>query len=249
MRVRVLIAVAAALTVTSSAAAQQITGRVVDASTREPIAGVTLRLTRGATEAGSSVSDSAGRFQIQAAAPGRYRLTALRLGYADLRSDEIELERDSVVTLDLALQGQALDVEPVTVNATRDPYLQARGFYERRQAGTGDFMTADQIRRRNAQTLVDLLRGMRGVKIQRVNWKQEVYFAGANCLPQVNIDGITVRYGGRTVRASSPQSIEDLVNVSHIRGVEVYRGSSGVPIEFEGPNAACGVIVVWTAVR
>ena len=49
-------------------------------------------------------------------------------------------------------------------------------------------------------------------------------------------------------QAGGAPSLEDLVNVSHIEGIEVYRGS-GVPMEFEGPNASCGVIVVWTRVR
>jgi hypothetical protein len=91
-------------------------------------------------------------------------------------------------------------------------------------------MNAETVRRRNSYFLADLLRGMRGIKIQRVNMRNEVYFTGANCFPMIVLDGVTVRWGGKQV----PD------------GIEAYRGGSGAPTEYIGPNAACGVILIWT---
>jgi hypothetical protein len=61
------------------------------------------------------------------------------------------------------------------------------------------------------------------------------------------MDGVTVRYGGR--RANNVQPLEDLVVGMHVEGIEVYRGGSGAPTAFVGPNAACGVILIWTRHR
>jgi hypothetical protein len=226
--------------------AQRIDGRVTDRATGEPIPTVVFRLMKGDVEIAAAVSDSAGRFFLAAPGFGRYHLFGTRVGYADAQSPILELNAAGTFTAELTMGVEAIEITPIDVTVPRNRYLETRGFYERLQAGTGDYRTGDQLRSRNQQTLVDILRGMRGVKIQRVNWKSEVYLAGANCLPQIVVDGVTVRYGGKSLRAYDALTIEDLVNVAHIEGIEVYRGSSGVPIEFEGPNASCGVIVVWT---
>jgi hypothetical protein len=239
--------VAAALP--SAAAAQRIDGRVIDSATRQPIAAVAFRLMKGDAEVASALSDSAGRFSLEAPELGRYHLRGSRVGYADAQSAVIDLNAQGTFTAELAMGVEAVEVAPIAVTVPRNRYLETRGFYERLQTGTGDYLTGDQLRARNQQSLVDVLRGMRGIKIQRVNWKSEVYFAGANCLPQIIVDGVTVRYGGKSLRTFDALTVEDLVNVSHIEGIEVYRGSSGVPVEFEGPNASCGVIVVWTRLR
>jgi outer membrane cobalamin receptor len=145
------------------------------------------------------------------------------------------------------MRGEAVKLTPLTLDAPRDRYLESNGFYERMKTGSGHFMTGDQIRKRNAFALADLLRGMRGIKIQRVNSRSEVYFTGANCLPMIILDGVTVRWGGKSVGTIQP--LEDLVPISHIDGIEVYRGGSGLPPEFIGPNAGCGVILIWTRHR
>jgi hypothetical protein len=245
MRSTTFFALLAALAAPPSAAAQRIDGRVIDGATGQPIPAVAFDLMKGDSGVTSTVSDSAGRFVLTAPGFGRYHLLGTRVGYAEARSPVIDLNREGTFTVELTMSVEAVDVAPLAVTVPRSRYLQARGFYERMETGAGDYMTGDQVRRRNAQTLVDVLRGMRNVKIQRMNWKSEVYLAGANCLPQFVVDGVTVRYGGKSVRVAGALTVEDLVNVGHIEGIEVYRGS-GVPVEFEGPNAACGVIVVWT---
>jgi hypothetical protein len=243
------LAVLTLLTLPTAALGQRIDGRVLDAASREPIAEVVVRLMRADAAVASALTDREGRFTIAPPAPGRFTLVATRLGYADARTTAFDLDVGETITADLQLSVEAVAVADLEVSVPRDRYLEAKGFYERMATGTGDYRIGEDVRRRNPQTLVDVLRGMRGIKIQRVNWKHEVYFAGANCLPQIIVDGVTVRYGGRSVEAAGALSIEDLVNPSHIEGIEAYRGGSSVPLEFEGPNAACGTIVVWTRLR
>ena len=246
------VAALAVLTLLSLPAAvlgQRLDGRVLDAASGEPVPDAVVRLIQGDTAVASALTDRGGRFIIAPPAPGRFSLVAVRLGYADARTAPFDLDIGQTISADLHLSVEAVAVADLEVSVPRDRYLESKGFYERMASGTGDYRTGDDVRRRNPQTLVDVLRGMRGVKVQRVGWKHEVYFAGANCLPQVIVDGVTVRYGGRTVQAGGALSVEDLVNPSHIEGIEAYRGGSGVPLEFEGPNAACGTIVVWTRLR
>ena len=43
-----------------------------------------------------------------------------------------------------------------------------------------------------------------------------------------------------------PIVIEDYITMDLLEAVEIYRGASEVPAEFGGPDANCGVIVLWT---
>lgn len=221
---------------------QTIRGRVVDASTRQPVAAVAVRLLRADVQVAEVASDSAGRFLINVKQPGRYRLHGSRIGYADATTQYMELLSDQSIDAELQMSGQAVKIAPLTLTASPSRYLDGKGFYERQALHQGDFLTADQIRRRNAPSLVDVLRTMKGVKIQRMGQRQEVYLTGTNCLPTIVVDGVTLRWGGR--QAVGPP-LEDLANVHHIEGIEVYRGN-GAPPEYEGPNSACGIILIWT---
>jgi len=238
------IVVCGLLLIAAPLGAQTITGRVIDAQTREPLSAVTLRLVRGDRDIASAVSDSLGAFMLTASVSGNYAILATRIGYAPLRTSVLELERGQALGIELQLSGEAVRIAPLTAVVARNPYLESKGFYERMRGREGAFMTEEQIRRRNASTLVDVLRTMRGVKIQRNGWRQEVYLAGGDCLPQITVDGVTMRWGGRSIGTIQP--LEDIVSVTHIQGIEVYRGGSGAPREYIGPNAGCGLILIWT---
>jgi hypothetical protein len=236
--------IAALLCAPAGLAAQTLAGRVVDALSRQPLRDVELHLMQGDRVVGSTVSDTLGRFSINAPSRGRFRLQGKRIGYADALTDYVEIPPDERISAELSMSSSPVRVAPLTVEATRSAYLDEHGFYARQSVGHGDFITGDQITRRNAQTMSDLLRGLRGIKIQRVGYNSEVYFAGANCYPTIVVDGQTMRWGGRTLGATQP--LDDLVRIAHIDAIEAYRGGSGAPTEFVGPNAACGVILVWT---
>src|SRR5262245_6779446 len=143
---------------------QVVHGRVVDATTRQPISSAAVRLLDGETVVAASMSDSAGRFQLRVQHSGRFLISALRIGYV-IAISPVELSSARSDTLELALQAEAVKLAPLTLTTPRDRYLESKGFYERLQSGTGDFMTSEQIRKRSAQSLADLLRSMRGVKI------------------------------------------------------------------------------------
>lgn len=224
--------------------AQTVTGRVIDAYSREPLNAVTLRLLQGDREIAATISDTLGRYTLEADVSGRYTIVTSRIGYGNLRTEVLDLERGQALGLELQMSSEAIRIAPITALVARNPYLETKGFYERMRGREGDFMTEETIRKRNASTLVDVLRTMRGVKIQRNGWRQEVYVAGGTCLPQIVVDGVTLRWGGRN--AGTIQPLDDLVSVPHIQAIEVYRGGSGAPREFVGPNAGCGLILIWT---
>jgi hypothetical protein len=239
----VCIVISLALT-PSVAASQSLRGRVVDAASRQPLLGVYLKLLRDEKVVATATTDSTGRFVVSAPTGGRYRLAGSRLGYADATSAPVELSAGEAINAELLMSSEPVKVAPLVVERPPDPYLASTGFYDRMKSNSGDFMTGDQVKHRNSLSVVELLRGLRGVRVQRVNSNNEVTFIGANCYPIVAVDGVTMRWGGKTLGPGQP--LDDLVRVDHIDAIEAYRGGAGAPTAFVGPNASCGVILIWT---
>jgi hypothetical protein len=62
----------------------------------------------------------------------------------------------------------------------------------------------------------------------------------------VYVDHHLVSTGGLMAAGAEPAAIDDLVSPHDVFAMEVYRSPAEVPSEFHGPNAGCGVIVLWT---
>jgi hypothetical protein len=59
------------------------------------------------------------------------------------------------------------------------------------------------------------------------------------CLPRVFLDGIPVH-------VADTEMLDDLASPEVVEAIEFYRFAPEVPPQFQGADAACGVLVVWT---
>ncbi|HEX4601681.1 MAG TPA: TonB-dependent receptor [Gemmatimonadales bacterium] len=96
-----------------------IAGHVRDAVTGQPLAGVLVTVDSGARGALSA----GGTYRIREVHSGWHRLQASALGYETAVRDSVRVESGLVVTVDFALQPQALTVAPVRVEARPDVVL------------------------------------------------------------------------------------------------------------------------------
>ena len=62
------------------------------------------------------------------------------------------------------------------------------------------------------------------------------------CWPMVYLDRHLIRNGGFDM----PATLDEILSGFDLSAVEVYRTPAEVPPTFNGPNAGCGVIVLWT---
>ena len=95
---------------------QTLRGAILDADTRQPLPGATLRLL--GTEYGA-VADSLGRFRLEGVPVGRYQAEASYVGYERLLLPEILLEAGKEVVLRLELRPAAAQLAGVEVRAAR----------------------------------------------------------------------------------------------------------------------------------
>ncbi|MCL4865927.1 MAG: carboxypeptidase-like regulatory domain-containing protein [Gemmatimonadales bacterium] len=215
------------------------TGVVTDASTKLPLAGVEVLIDGHNRPA---LTDAQGRFLIQRVPDGN-RVVLFRLvGYRPVRTMAAFKRGDTTVVNGIMI-GLAVQLDSVLVRGTTERFrgmgMGLEAFEERRKMGFGIFLDSTLLRRNEHRELGDLLRGEPGINVTRVRGGGWLIYAGRGsqrCLSQLYVDGIKFPKGTST----------DMVTVSNLVAVEVYRSAAGVPLEYGGMTAACGVVLLWT---
>jgi hypothetical protein len=238
---RMAFPILAGLIIAAPVTGQTISGKLLDGSTRQPIASGSLALLKeDSTVATSAATDTAGNFVLRAPAAGSYHLRAERMGYRTAMTPPLELEDKDTLRVEFRLSVEAVELNPITVTGySRRPPGPLGGFYDRaRRGGFGRFITREQIERQHPSQTTDLLRTVAGIQLTpaRFGGRYNVRMRGG-CAPRVYLDGIPIRMAGTT--------IDDLVQPSELEGIEIYRSSAEVPGEFSSLSS-CGAIALWT---
>jgi hypothetical protein len=186
-------------------------------------------------------TDVTGRVVLPPAPVGDYVIIARRFGFLPDSQRTRLGEKDPAPTITFRLRTSAhkLDTARIESAALRDKMVD---FERRRATGRGTFITRDDIERRNAMTVADLLRTVRGLAVRTSTGRTEVRFVRANtrvdggdCPPEIWIDG--VRAFGATVDEFDPGEIE---------GIELYRSLGQIPAAYLSRSSACGLVMIWT---
>ncbi len=93
-----------------------ITGRAIDAQTREPLLGVNILLegtNQGAT------TDIDGRYEIEEVAPGSYNITASYIGYSSNTRSNVIVQSKGNDDINFELSPTDLELETVDVRANQ----------------------------------------------------------------------------------------------------------------------------------
>jgi len=185
------------------------------------------------------ITDSAGRFRLQPVPPG-LRLFAVRaLGYRPIMWT-LTLEPGQSAKGRIGLHRIDIAVVLPELTVVGEQYVPARiaDFYQRRRFGLGHYMDREDIERRNAFMVTDLLEGMAGVRV--------FHNSGNPFMSQVaflRCERIGVYLDGSRLWGDPGENLS-LINPADVEAMEVYRGPSELPAEFMSDN--CAAIVVWT---
>ncbi len=221
-----------------------------------PVAGVTVALVGTTVRLTTGLN---GRFLIHGLPGGRFQLTLQKLGYRSI-SSEVDIGDADTLRLSFTLESGRSQLERVTVTE-RGRSLRLAQFDERREKGGGQYMTADDIAKRNTPFATELMRTLKGMNVkpypdgaggvqyfamstrsgtrdaffQARKGQAESYVIG--CPMEVYIDGIVM---------PTPFNLDHLPPPSAIEGVELYSGPAMVPLKFGGTERRCGVVLIWT---
>lgn len=209
-----------------------VAGTVRDTSgTPVPLAQINVGTTR-------THSDSAGRYTLANLPVGRNTISVRRLGFEPLFAD-IDLVAGSTASLDLVLASVPMRLPTLTAESEALERVRLADFYRHREIGNGFFFNRRELEDKKAARLSDVLRRLPGVRISsdRSGRASLRMSRSANCPPDFWIDGQRAPF----------LNVDDLP-LRDIEALEVYRGASGVPPEFNNRlgNPACGAVIIWT---
>jgi hypothetical protein len=243
MRARDLIPAIVLAVGADAAGSQSISGRVVDADSRAPVARAEVILTDStARELRRIESDSTGGFFLRLTAEGSYVLRVSHLAYARYASDPVEVGPAEGVTLEIRMGRTAIPLEPIVVTARSSTRMAE--FHQRRLTNAfGRFMTEEEIDRRSPLQTSDLLRGVAGIALSPVRTRGRTITritlpsSFGRCEPAFWVDGVRLSATGAPV--------DDVLSPETVAGIEVYSSTAGAPAQY-ADSRGCGTILFWT---
>jgi hypothetical protein len=220
--------------VTSRAANAVLTGRVLDP------AGAPLPRARVSVDSSYALSDNDGRFMLRSLRSGTRLVVIRRLGY-DPKEVIVALRARAPTDVTVKLSEFVPVLDTVRVRAVAlDIGLQRLGFAQRRAAGTGYYLTPQQVAERGASRLTDLL--VEAPMLRRTAEGGRTIITGRphgvnlfqGCVSYF-VDGVRWRGDG----------VEDFIYPTEVAAIEVY-SSNFVPSQFAHSIEPCETVVIWT---
>lgn len=236
----------------SGTSAQVVSGVLLQTVDGRPVAGAEVLLLRTWDDdpVAVTVTDTAGHFRFALSGRGRFLLAVEHLGRRTSVDHPLTLLRSDPVDVRIDLPVEAIELAPISVEASaREPRLDRMGFYRRQLGGMGRFLGPAEFERRRPTRLTDMLQAMNGVRLVPrryggglvVVMRGTLSFRRAECTPRVLLDWKEVTGGA--------EELDAVIDPALVAGMEVYTRSIAVPAEFGTSNAAFGVIAIWTGAR
>ena len=257
----------------ASMAGQEVSGRLLESETRQPIVWGTLALLDTAFNAVTqTLSSPTGAFVLEAPEAGSFYVLAEALGYEPKADGILELGEGGSVSIEFYLKPKPLEMDSLIVAMRRVRtyrYLTEVGYYERKNMGFGTFVSPEEIQRRRPFTTSDLLRNVPDLYIEegdRAGTRVYLVRGGSRCNPSVLVDGSRVFNDPHTERggpladvqsARNPSAfkveredqgivLERMVDIEDISAVEVHTRPTSIPLQYGGTQETCGLLMVWT---
>jgi hypothetical protein len=181
--------------------------------------------------AASARTDERGAYTLHRLPAGTLELEVRRIGFAAERRT-VELRGGRTTRVDVRLE-RAVALDSVAVVARRLQYPEFES--HRRLSISGRFLDQDEIDRRHASSMSEIVYTLNGFWVvgsgpgARVVSSQPSSLGGS-CEANIVIDRMP------------EQRIND-VSMSEVAAVEAYPGGRGAPPQYRSP---CGVIMIWT---
>ncbi|MHB1688962.1 MAG: TonB-dependent receptor [Ignavibacteriaceae bacterium] len=209
----VMFLIAPLFTLTLAGSTGKISGKVIDANTKEPLIGANIVV------AGSSMgaaTDINGEYFILNLSPGVYQLKATEIGYAPVIINNVKVSVDQTTRLDIEMSEQAVQVKGVVVTASR-PIVQ------KDLTSTQSNISGHEINMlpvEDVQSVINLQAGVvdghfRGGRIGEVKYL---------------IDGVSVNdvYSGQSTMEADINSVQELQVITGTFNAEYGEALSGV---------------------
>lgn len=221
---------------------QVLRGRVLSATSGEPVVGAEIAAADSVGSRLTASSDSAGRFVIRLVRSGSYRVSTAHIAFRAPSVSTLTVGHDEDVVVEITMAEATLQLRPLVVVARRRSSVSPLGgYYERldrySKLGIGRFITREDIDRSPRGRITDYLVDIPFVQVQHgrgFTRTPVLQRRGSQCMPKLYVDGLPIL----------TEDLDDLVGVEDLEGLEVYRGITEIPGEYWDRDG-CGVILAW----
>lgn len=206
-----------------------------------------------------------GRFRITHLPVGQYLIIVRRMGYHPA-SEIVEVPANDTLRSAYALTRAPQGLDTVHVVTERRSFRMME-FEDRRKLGEGQFLTQKQIDKHNSVDVSDLLRFFfMGLKIKEgaggvgsggqtqeyvtssrgwggvttlgnPNDPKSQVIVPTDCYMQIIVDDVIM---------PTPLDLALLPSPREVAGIELYTGPATLPVRYNGLDARCGLIMIWT---
>lgn len=177
-------------------------------------------------------TDSLGRFSLALPEISVAVVRARRLGY---RAAYTTRRTADTATVALVLPPVGQQLATVRVSAWDNRALAAQ--MERKRYWGGQHIGREEIERRGAFRISDMMRGRAGFNVRPERYGNGRVLGRRDCAMHIFLNGVHVRN----------VSIDEIVNATEVASVEAYNASINTPAEFQVLDArSCGSLAVWT---
>jgi CarboxypepD_reg-like domain/TonB-dependent Receptor Plug Domain len=224
---------------TSDPTTGSVAGVVISAQDSQPLMGVQVVI-RGTRH--WAITNQQGQFRLDQLKPGATTIEFRPANRAPL-SYALTLAPGKTINLAVKVDTRSVALPEVVVEGADKPAAKMGDFFRHKNSGHGGyFITREDIEKKQPRVMSDMLRRVPGLRIDcnfgtcQVQTFEEARRIMGGCPIQYFLDGAP--FSG-DIDEMTPDQIE---------GIEVYRGSSTVPPEFNTGTSMCGVIAVWSRV-
>lgn len=232
----------------TDAAAQVVSGRIVEIGFGRPVPGAVVSLLDTLdANLGTASTDSAGGFSLRAPGPGRYRISLRRGEIYSMRTAFFTLAADQVRRFQLEVPLPPIELPGLEATVERPDGPVMAGFNQRRREGFGTFFTREELKALHTTTRVrEVLTTVPGVRVsEHQGFGEYLEINRQSCPPKLLVDGqVWVRPPLEDMDADPMKEFMDM-RVGDIEAIELYKGAAQVPALFAGSDAGCGVVAVW----
>jgi hypothetical protein len=212
-----------------------LSGTVVSADNGRPLANAQVSVVNGP----QTRANERGQWALTNAPHGSRAIDVRAVGYyPERRTVDVV---DSAPALRVALVTFKSVLDTMKVIANYDRYSRLAGFRERSRTGTGRYITADDLARRQPTVLTDIFRSVPGLFLDGYDMDATIMMRGSveeQCTPAIYVND-------HLMSGLSASSIDMLVHPKEVIGIEIY-SSTTVPPQFQPGLSGCGSIVIWS---
>jgi hypothetical protein len=213
-----------------------LVGRVIDASTRQPIPDVSVEMEQIHKQV---LTNERGYFSFGEQPFGTYTLKLEHLAYKT-REVPLHISGNLTQNVQIEMTQQPIELPGIQVSVLpRSPNYDLQGMIRRMSMGFGTFITRETLERRPEAKLADMLRGVPGISVFRNGIYAYLEVRGQSCNPTVYLDG--------QYHPLDPDLGVNEFYASDLEAIEVYKGAE-TPAEFLRPGFQypCATIVMWS---